>query len=76
MYAVEPLAAYEIMVLWSLSDGKLGRLEEAPTGPDAAVIWLHGLGDTGEGWSDVGPQLQQRLPSAPGAAMAAAAHPS
>ncbi|CAJ1338518.1 unnamed protein product [Effrenium voratum] len=30
---------------------------------DATVIWLHGLGDTGEGWADVGPQLQQRLPS-------------
>ncbi|CAE7585573.1 unnamed protein product [Symbiodinium natans] len=36
---------------------------EAPSTPDAAVIWLHGLGDTGEGWSDVGPQLQQQLRS-------------
>lgn len=28
----------------------------------ATVIWLHGLGDTGEGWMDVGPQLQMKLP--------------
>ena len=25
--------------------------------PTAAVIWLHGLGDTGDGWADMGPQL-------------------
>lgn len=25
--------------------------------PTASVIWLHGLGDTGNGWADVGPQL-------------------
>jgi phospholipase/carboxylesterase len=30
--------------------------------PDAAVIWLHGLGDDGHGWSEVVPAL--RLPSA------------
>lgn len=30
--------------------------------PDAAVIWLHGLGDTGHGWSEVVPAL--RLPRA------------
>ena len=30
----------------------------------ATVIWLHGLGDTGEGWMDVGPQLQMKLPFA------------
>jgi len=36
---------------------------EAPTAQDAVVIWLHGLGDTGQGWSDVGPQLQQIMPS-------------
>lgn len=38
-------------------------LAEAPSSCDAAVIWLHGLGDTGEGWADVGPQLQQQFPS-------------
>lgn len=27
------------------------------------MIWLHGLGDTGLGWSDVGPQLQQLMPT-------------
>jgi phospholipase/carboxylesterase len=26
--------------------------------PDAAVIWLHGLGDDGRGWSEVVPALQ------------------
>ena len=25
--------------------------------PDASVIWMHGLGDTGHGWSQVVPQL-------------------
>ena len=25
--------------------------------PDACVIWLHGLGDTGDGWSQVVPAL-------------------
>lgn len=30
--------------------------------PDAAVIWLHGLGDDGHGWSEVVPAL--RLPPA------------
>jgi len=29
--------------------------------PDAAVIWMHGLGDDGRGWSEVVPALQ--LPS-------------
>eukprot|EP00933_Yihiella_yeosuensis_P027939 TRINITY_DN2174_c2_g3_i2.p1 TRINITY_DN2174_c2_g3~~TRINITY_DN2174_c2_g3_i2.p1 ORF type:complete len:321 (-),score=67.00 TRINITY_DN2174_c2_g3_i2:288-1250(-) len=38
-------------------------IAEAPSQHDATVIWLHGLGDTGEGWSDVAPQLQQLLPS-------------
>jgi len=35
---------------------------EIDTGPapDAAVIWMHGLGDTGHGWSEVVPAL--RLP--------------
>ena len=30
--------------------------ETAPN-PDASVIWLHGLGDTGDGWSQVVPAL-------------------
>ena len=25
--------------------------------PDASVIWMHGLGDTGHGWSQVVPEL-------------------
>ena len=36
------------------------EIETAPR-PDAAVIWLHGLGDTGDGWSQVVPGL--RLPA-------------
>jgi phospholipase/carboxylesterase len=32
------------------------EIETGP-GPDASVIWLHGLGDTGEGWSQVVPAL-------------------
>ena len=32
------------------------EIETAPD-PDAAVIWLHGLGDTGDGWSQVVPGL-------------------
>jgi phospholipase/carboxylesterase len=34
---------------------------ETGAAPDAAVIFLHGLGDTGHGWSDVVPAL--RLPA-------------
>src|SRR6185295_9470004 len=34
---------------------------ETAARPDAAVIWLHGLGDTGDGWSQVVPGL--RLPA-------------
>ena len=30
---------------------------ETAQDPDASVIWLHGLGDTGEGWSQVVPAL-------------------
>lgn len=30
---------------------------ETAANPDASVIWLHGLGDTGEGWSQVVPAL-------------------
>ncbi len=32
------------------------EIETAPQ-PDASVIWLHGLGDTGDGWSQVVPAL-------------------
>ena len=32
------------------------EVETAPK-PDASVIWLHGLGDTGDGWSQVVPGL-------------------
>jgi phospholipase/carboxylesterase len=32
------------------------EIETAPN-PDAAVIWMHGLGDDGRGWSDVVPTL-------------------
>src|SRR6185503_15765443 len=32
------------------------EIETAPR-PDASVIWLHGLGDTGDGWSQVVPGL-------------------
>ena len=38
------------------------EIETAPK-PDAAVIWMHGLGDDGHGWSQVVPGLQ--LPPAP-----------
>ncbi len=32
------------------------EIETAPN-PDAAVIWMHGLGDDGSGWSEVVPSL-------------------
>jgi len=32
------------------------EIETAPN-PDAAVIWMHGLGDDGKGWSEVVPAL-------------------
>src|SRR5690348_1670549 len=32
------------------------EIETAPD-PDAAVIWLHGLGDDGRGWSEIVPAL-------------------
>ena len=31
---------------------------ETGSAPDAAVIWMHGLGDDGHGWSQVVPGLQ------------------
>ena len=37
------------------------EIETAPD-PDAAVIWLHGLGDDGRGWSEIVPALN--LPAA------------
>ena len=33
------------------------EIETAPA-PNASVIWLHGLGDDGKGWSDVVPALK------------------
>ena len=36
------------------------EVETAPA-PDASVIWMHGLGDDGQGWSQVVPEL--RLPA-------------
>lgn len=33
------------------------EIETAPN-PDAAVVWMHGLGDDGRGWSEVVPSLQ------------------
>ena len=38
------------------------EIETAPD-PDAAVIWLHGLGDDGRGWSEVVPALNLPRPS-------------
>jgi len=32
------------------------EIETAPN-PDAAIIWMHGLGDDGRGWSEVVPSL-------------------
>lgn len=32
------------------------EIETAPN-PDAAVVWMHGLGDDGQGWSEVVPAL-------------------
>lgn len=34
-----------------------------PQGHDACVIWLHGLGDKGQGWADRAQALQQVLPT-------------
>jgi len=44
-----------------MTDPLLPAIEiETGPAPDAAVIWMHGLGDTGHGWSEVVPAL--RLP--------------
>ena len=32
------------------------EIETGPD-PDAAIIWMHGLGDDGRGWSEVVPSL-------------------
>jgi phospholipase/carboxylesterase len=46
-----------------MSDELLPAIEiETARDPDAAVIWMHGLGDDGRGWSEVVPAL--RLPQA------------
>eukprot|EP00931_Biecheleriopsis_adriatica_P089409 TRINITY_DN63546_c0_g1_i1.p1 TRINITY_DN63546_c0_g1~~TRINITY_DN63546_c0_g1_i1.p1 ORF type:complete len:295 (-),score=52.16 TRINITY_DN63546_c0_g1_i1:64-948(-) len=39
---------------------------KAPDGHDSTIIWIHGLGDTGEGWSNVarkGSDLRSALPT-------------
>ncbi|KAF5831818.1 Phospholipase/Carboxylesterase-domain-containing protein [Dunaliella salina] len=36
------------------------KLEPKGT-PTSSVLFLHGLGDTGSGWADIGPQLQADL---------------
>jgi phospholipase/carboxylesterase len=42
-----------------MADELLDAIEiETGREPDAAVIWLHGLGDDGRGWSEVVPALQ------------------
>ncbi|MBS0322119.1 MAG: alpha/beta fold hydrolase [Proteobacteria bacterium] len=42
-----------------MSEALLPAIEiETGPHPTGAVIWLHGLGDTGQGWSDVVPALQ------------------
>lgn len=46
-----------------MSDTNLPFVEVNPKGPhDAVVIWLHGLGDSGNGFAPIVPQL--RLPDA------------
>jgi phospholipase/carboxylesterase len=47
----------------TMTDELLSAIEiETGDPPTAAVIWMHGLGDTGHGWSEVVPAL--RLPAA------------
>ena len=47
----------------NMSDDLLDAIEiETAPRPDAAVIWMHGLGDDGTGWSEIVPAL--RLPNA------------
>jgi phospholipase/carboxylesterase len=41
-----------------MSEALLPAIEiETADNPDAAVIWMHGLGDDGRGWSEVVPML-------------------
>lgn len=41
-----------------MSDVVLPAIEiETAANPDAAVVWMHGLGDDGRGWSEVVPAL-------------------
>ncbi len=41
-----------------MSEALLPSIEiETAENPDAAVIWMHGLGDDGRGWSEVVPML-------------------
>ncbi len=41
-----------------MSEALLPAIEiETAENPDAAVIWMHGLGDDGRGWSEVVPML-------------------
>lgn len=43
--------------------GKMFDFPPATDGPpDSAVIWLHGLGDTGEGWAGFMPRLEEAMP--------------
>ena len=45
-----------------MTDELLPAIEiETAHAPDASVIWMHGLGDDGQGWSQVVPEL--RLPA-------------
>jgi len=47
-----------------MSESLLPAVEiETASNPDAAVIWLHGLGDDGHGWSEVVPALRQLGPA-------------
>jgi phospholipase/carboxylesterase len=45
-----------------MNEERLPAIEiETAHAPDASVIWMHGLGDDGQGWSQVVPEL--RLPA-------------
>lgn len=38
-----------------------GWIKYTPVNPTAAVIFMHGLGDTAEGWADAMQQLSKQL---------------
>jgi phospholipase/carboxylesterase len=43
----------------TLSDSLLPSVDIAPTGPHkATIIWLHGLGDSGDGFAPIAPELK------------------